>query len=108
VIVRPIEEHLKTSPAIEECVLACPAQTHLVAVVSPADGIVDEAEIAAQLARTNATLDPDRQVRRAIVADPRFSFENGLLTSQFKPKRKQIIDAYRKELDDDNGGIHAR
>jgi len=108
VIVRPIEEHLKTSPAIEECVLACPAQTHLVAVVSPAAEPADEAEIVAQLARTNATLGPDRQIRRAIVAAPRFSVENGLLTSQFKPKRRQIVDAYQKELDDDREGIHAR
>ena len=34
VIVRPLEEFLKASPAIDEAVIFCPAQTHLVAVVS--------------------------------------------------------------------------
>ncbi len=36
VIVRPLEEYLKASPAIDDAVIFCPAQTHLVAVVSPA------------------------------------------------------------------------
>ena len=35
-IVRPLGDYLKASPAIEVCVVFCPAQTLLVAVVSPA------------------------------------------------------------------------
>jgi long-chain acyl-CoA synthetase len=31
-IVRPLEDYLKASPAVDVCVVLCPAQTHLVAV----------------------------------------------------------------------------
>jgi long-subunit acyl-CoA synthetase (AMP-forming) len=108
VITRPIEEHLKSSPAIEECVLFCPAQSYLVAVVSPAQDPPDEATIAAQLARTNAAFGRDEQIRSAVVATGRFRVENGLLTSQFKPQRKRILDAYHAEVHDTKGGIRVR
>jgi long-chain acyl-CoA synthetase len=98
VIVRPIEERLKAGAAIEECVVFCPSQTHLVAVVSPAGEPADEAAIAEQVARANAALTPDEQVAKVVVAD-RFSIENGLLTSQFKPRRKRILDRYRARID---------
>lgn len=32
----PLQECLKASPAVEDCVAFCPAQTRLVAVASPA------------------------------------------------------------------------
>lgn len=104
VIVRPIEEHLKSSPAIEECVLFCPAQSYLVAVVSPAQTPPDTAGIAAQIAKTNATLGRGEQIRSAVVASDRFTLENGLLTSQFKPRRKRILDAYHAQVHDTRGG----
>jgi long-chain acyl-CoA synthetase len=107
-IVRPIEERMKASPAIEECVLFCPNQTHLVAVVSPAQDPADEAAIAEQLALTNASVEPDERIRRVVVARGRFSIENELLTSQFKPRRKRILEAYRSEVHDNQGGILAR
>ncbi len=108
VIVRPIEEHLKTSPAIEECVLFCPTQTRLVAVVSPAQEPADEAAIAQQLARTNAAFGRDEQIRKVVIARHRFTVENNMLTSQFKPRRQQILDTYRAEIQADQGGILAR
>jgi long-subunit acyl-CoA synthetase (AMP-forming) len=107
VVVRPIEEHLKASPAIEECVLFCPTQTYLVAVVSPAAERADEPAIAAQLERTNAAFGDAEQIRRVVVARGRFSVENDLLTSQFKPKRRQILDVYRAAIHDNQGGVHA-
>jgi long-subunit acyl-CoA synthetase (AMP-forming) len=108
VIVRPIEERMKASPAIEECVLFCPTQTHLVAVVSPAQDPADEAAIAEQLALTNASVEPDERIRRVVVAHSRFSIENELLTSQFKPRRRRILDAYRSEVFGGQGGSIAR
>jgi long-subunit acyl-CoA synthetase (AMP-forming) len=108
VIVRPIEEHMKTSPAIEECVVFCPAQTHLVAVVSPPREPADEPAIAAQLARTNAAFGRDEQIKKIVVAEPRLSIENGLLTSQYKPRRQRIFELYRPEIQDNRRGIHAR
>jgi len=107
VIVRPIEEHLKASPAIEECVLYCPSQAYLVAVVSPAQEPADEAAIADQLTRTNDAFGRDEQIRKIVVAR-RFSVENDTLTSQFKPRRREIFQAYRSEINDSHGGIHAR
>lgn len=107
VVVRPIEEHLKTSPAIEECVLVSADRAHLVAVVSPASEPADEAAIAEQLARTNATFGRDEQIRKVVVARPRFSVDNETLTSQFKPRRGRILATYRAEIVDNRGGIHA-
>jgi long-subunit acyl-CoA synthetase (AMP-forming) len=98
VIVRPIEERLKAGAAIEECVVFCPAQTHLVAVVSPASEPADETAIAEQVARANAALGPDEQICKVVVAD-RFSVEGGTLTSQFKPRRRRIFERYRAQLD---------
>jgi long-subunit acyl-CoA synthetase (AMP-forming) len=105
IIVRPIEEHMKASPAIEECVVFCPTQTHLVAVVSPSQEPADEVAIAAQLALTNSIVCRDEQIKKVVVARSRFSVENDLLTSQFKPKRKRILDTYRSEIHDHRGGI---
>ncbi|WP_158883735.1 AMP-binding protein [Amycolatopsis anabasis] len=107
IIVRPIEEHLKTSPAIEECVLYCPARTYLVAVVSPADDPPDRAAIDRQLAATNAAFGRDEQIAKVIVAREPFSVDNGLLTGQFKPKRQAIRAAYRREIEDRDGVVRA-
>jgi long-subunit acyl-CoA synthetase (AMP-forming) len=107
VVVRPIEEHLKTSPAIEECVLVSADRAHLVAVVSPSGEPADEEAIAAQLASTNDAFGPDEQIRKVVVARPRFSVDNDMLTSQFKPRRNRILERYRAEIVDSRGGIHA-
>jgi long-chain acyl-CoA synthetase len=97
VIVRPIEERLKASAAIEDCVLFCPSQTKLVAVVSPAAG-ADPTEISEHVAKTNAESDLDEQIARVVVAAEPFSVANGLLSGQFKPRRGQILDCYRSEI----------
>ncbi|HVB43809.1 MAG TPA: AMP-binding protein [Streptosporangiaceae bacterium] len=94
IIVRPIEEFLKASPAIEECVVLCPTQTHLVAVVSAAAQPPDAAAIAARLAAANATFSRDERVRDLVIAPEPFSVANGMLTSQFKPRRSEIMTAY--------------
>ncbi|MCX5386208.1 AMP-binding protein [Streptomyces sp. NBC_00083] len=108
VIVRPIEEHMRTSPAIEECVVFCPAQTSLVAVVSPSSDTADTEAIAEQLARTNAAFGRDEQIRKVVVASPRPSIANGMLTSQFKPKRQAIFAAFQSEITNNQDGIHAQ
>jgi long-chain acyl-CoA synthetase len=98
VIVRPIEERLQQSPAIELCVLFCPTQTSLVAVISPATEPADEAAIHAHVAASNAVLAADEQVARVVIARPRFTVENGMLTGQYKPRRSQILHRYRWEI----------
>jgi long-subunit acyl-CoA synthetase (AMP-forming) len=94
IIVAPLEEYFRASPAIEECVVFCPAQTRLVAVVSPSGDPADEAAIAAWLAAANAEFGADEQIADVVIARPRFTIANGMLTSQFKPRRAQIAAAY--------------
>lgn len=94
VIVRPLEEYLKASPAIEECVVFCPTQTHLVAVVSPTGEPADEQAITARLASANATFGQDEQIKAVVIAREPFSIANGMLTSQFKPRRQRILQAH--------------
>ncbi len=105
IVVRPIEEHLKGCPDIEEAVLLCPTQKQLVAVISPA-GPVDEARLAAALKATNAAFGHDEQIAKLVVAEP-FSIADGLLTSQFKPRRPQILDRYRQQITSSQEGLHA-
>ena len=100
IIVRPIEERLRDSPAIAECVLYCIAQTHLVAVVSPTAGPPDEAAITAHLAAVNEGLAPDERIRDVVIASPAFSVANGMLSEQFKPRRNEILDAYRERIEE--------
>lgn len=107
IVVRPVEELMKADPAIGECVLFSPAQTELVAVVSPASAPADHTAIAARLAAVNAVTTPDEQISRVVVAEEPFSIEGDLLTSQYKPKRPQIRAAFAAQLLDQETGIHA-
>lgn len=107
IIVRPIEERLKACAVIEDCVVTNPSQRQLVAIVSPtASHPVDTETIAAALRQTNAALGHDEQITKAVLAD-RFTVENGLLSSQFKPRRKQIEARYRGLVIDPEEGIRA-
>jgi long-chain acyl-CoA synthetase len=94
VIVRPLEEFLKASPAIEECVVLCPTQTYLAAVVSPASEPPDTGAIKARLAEANARFGQDEQISELVIAPDRFTVANGMLTSQFKPRRGRIRETY--------------
>lgn len=98
IIVRPLEEYLKASPAIEECAVFCPTQTHLVAVVSPAVEPADTDAITARLASANAAFSRDEQIKDVVIASERFSIANGMLTSQFKPRRQRILQAYWTQI----------
>ncbi|GHB75966.1 AMP-binding protein [Streptomyces cirratus] len=107
IVVRPVEERMKADPAIAECVLFSPTQTDLVAVVSPAALPADTDAVTAALAAANAAGTPDERISRVIVADEPFSIANGLLTSQYKPKRPAIQSAYAHRLHNQEAGIHA-
>jgi long-chain acyl-CoA synthetase len=95
ILVRPIEEFLKDSPAVEECIVCCPGQSRLVAVVSPASDPPDSASIAARVAAANAAFSADERISEVVIAPERFSIGNGTLTSQFKPRRSAIAEKYR-------------
>jgi len=79
-------------------VVCCPTQTHLVAVVSPAGQPADTDAIAAHLASANARFGRDEQIKGVVVAGERFSIANGMLTSQFKPRRQRILQAHWTQI----------
>ncbi|MGW5043537.1 AMP-binding protein [Streptomyces griseoluteus] len=106
IIVRPIETRFRDTGAVAECVVYCPSQAGLVAVVSPHPGPVDTAAIGQALAAVNAASERDERIIRVIVADEPFTVEGGLLTSQFKPIRKRIADRFRDRIDNPKAGIH--
>lgn len=105
VIVRPLEEYLRASPAIGDCVVLCPTQTHLAAVVSPASDPPDTAAIRERLASANAAFASDEQITELVIAPEPFSVANGMLTSQFKPRRQRIADAYFRARKAGGNGI---
>jgi long-chain acyl-CoA synthetase len=98
IMVRPIEEFLKESPAVEECVVCCPGQSRLVAVVSPASDPPDPAAIHARVAAANAAFSSDERISDVVIVPERFSVGNGMLTSQFKPRRRRIAEAFLPSL----------
>lgn len=101
VYVRRIEERVRRHAAVEECVLFGSGEPYLVAVVSPAEAPVGPAQrdaIAAHVDAVNATLPRDERIVKIFIAPEPFSIEGGLLTSQFKPKRKEIFKAFGREI----------
>jgi len=99
--VRGIEERIRAHAAVDQCVLYGAGRTYLVAVVSPTEpGLAEEGRqaIEAHVGTVNETLAKDEQVRRTLIAPEPFSIEAGLLTSQFKPKRKEIYRAFGDDI----------
>jgi long-subunit acyl-CoA synthetase (AMP-forming) len=97
ILVRPLEEYLKAIPAIEECVVLRPGsagRSRLVAVVSPAGDPPDTDAITARVAAANASFGADERIGDLVIAPEPFSVGNGMLTSQFKPRRRRIAQTY--------------
>ncbi|HEV7239247.1 MAG TPA: AMP-binding protein [Thermoanaerobaculia bacterium] len=90
VLVPPLEERVRAHPAVHECVLYGTARPFLTALISPADGTAEAASIQDFIDEMNTTLLAEQRIHAVVVADERFSIDNGLLTSQFKPVRKEI------------------
>jgi long-chain acyl-CoA synthetase len=106
VVVRPIEEYLKASPAVGECVVLCPpGQSRLVAVVSPASDPPDAAGIRARVASAGAVFGAHERIGGLVIAPEPFSVSNGMLTSQFKPRRPQIARAYLTPMEALSDGV---
>ncbi len=99
VFVRPLEEFLAGDPAIDECVVLAHDSSNLAAVVSPADDPPDEAAIHARVAEANATFGPDERIGRVVIAPEPFSVDNGMLTAQFKPRRRRIAERFLARLE---------
>jgi hypothetical protein len=66
--------------------------SRLVAVVSPATDPPDGDAITARVAAAGAVL--GERISDVVIAPEPFSIGNGLLTSQFKPRRQRIAETY--------------
>ncbi|MGW2662886.1 AMP-binding protein [Nocardia tengchongensis] len=108
IVVRAIEERFTgAGTAVTTCVVFARAHTELVAVVA-ADGMpVDRTALVAQLRAANLGASRDERIARVIVAAEPFTIENGLLTSQYKPRRQRIHARFESALMDPEEGIHA-
>jgi long-subunit acyl-CoA synthetase (AMP-forming) len=63
--------------------------------VVPRPGHTTDTEaITARLASANATFSRDEQIKDVVIARERFSVANGMLTTQFKPRRQRILQTY--------------
>lgn len=99
VLVRPLEEFLRASAAIEECVVLSDGRSRLVAVVSPASVPARRDAIERRVAEANAAFGGDERIDGLVVAAEPFSIGNGLLTSQLKPRRRRIAARYLSGAD---------
>jgi long-subunit acyl-CoA synthetase (AMP-forming) len=98
VFVRPVEERLKRCPQIEDCIVVGFGRDHLAAIVCASGGEAVRAAIEAHIAACNAAGTGDERVGGFILADEPFSIENGLLTSQYKPRRRAILARYHDPI----------
>lgn len=94
VMVRPIEERLKCYPAISDCIVYASPSGGLGAIICAPEGNDSRDAIKRHLSEHNETSADYEHIDEYHLADERFSVENGLLTSQFKPRRRVILQKY--------------
>ena len=98
VLVTPLETLLKASQDVQGCVLFGNGKPFLTAIVS-SNGTLSRARGEALLDEVNRGLQAEQKIAGLVVASEPFSVENGLLTSQYKPKRRAIFERYKNEID---------
>lgn len=96
--VRPIEDAVRRSELVGECVVCGSGRAALGLVVSPARPSADQAGIRRYIEALNETLSKESKILRVLVVDRPFSQEDGLLTSQCKVRRSAIVARYEPQL----------
>lgn len=94
-----IEEKLRQHPEVHDCVLYGNGRLYLCAVISPASPGLDHGALRRFVAELNNDLLVEQRIHALVVASERFTIDNGLLTAQFKPRRRDIHDRYAEELE---------
>ncbi|WP_346827482.1 AMP-binding protein [Serratia inhibens] len=100
VLVRPIEEKITEHPEVHTCVLYGNGQPYITALISPSGCDTQATSLNDFIAGLNASLLPEQQIKAVVKCNEPFSIDNGLLTSQFKPKRQDIYRRYSSEIAD--------
>jgi len=93
ILVRFVEEAISQHPAIGQVIVLGSGRPHLVALVYPTPGADPASAHAAALQIGASTA-----VRSVAFIEP-LSIENGLLTSQGKPRRTRIAERYAPQID---------
>jgi long-subunit acyl-CoA synthetase (AMP-forming) len=96
---RGVEEKIARHEAIDACVVIGSGKPYLAAIISPASVSADRHAISAHIEAVNGELQPDERVVKTFIAARPFTIEEGLLTSQLKPKRKEILRLFQREID---------
>ena len=99
IMVRFVEEAISQHPAVGQVIVLGSGRPHLVALICPAPGADPAAARAAAL-----KIGAPNAVRTVTLIDP-LSIENGLLTSQGKPRRAMISARYAPQIEQAYGGM---
>ncbi len=94
-----IESELLQHPAFAQAVVYGEARPFNVAIVWPRRPESDDDALRAALAQVNAALPDYARVRAIVRADAPFSFADGLLTGNGRPRRDAILARYRDAVD---------
>jgi len=96
-----VERELLAHPAIAVAVVHGEARPWNVAVIlpRPLPGVDAYQAVRAAIAEANRRLPDYAQVREVVVAEEAFTPENGLLTTNGRPRRQQILARYGNALD---------
>ena len=94
-----IERELAQLPGVRHALVHGEARPYAVAIVSPVDGTVTDAYIERGLAAANHRLPDYARVRAWVRAPEPFTFDNGLLTSNGRLRRAEILRRHGALLD---------
>jgi long-subunit acyl-CoA synthetase (AMP-forming) len=89
-----VEREIAQQPGVRQVLVHGEARPHAVAIVGVNDASVSDADLDHAIAAANARLPEYAQVRRwARIPEP-FSLENGLLTSNGRLRRREILERH--------------
>lgn len=106
VLVRSIEESLRTCSEIENCIVTGSGQDCLSAIICAPRGEAARDAINHHVAELNHLNGQDQRIGSFLLVKEPFSIENGLLTSQYKPKRRDILARFSDAMSNMNRGAH--
>ena len=94
-----VEREIAQHPGVRHVMVHGEARPYAVAIVSAPRESADDATIDRAIAAANAALPEYAQVRRWLRAPEPFSFDNGLLTSNGRLRRPEIVQRHGDLLD---------